>query len=118
MPVPRASQRHWFAPVEGGLRLAVRLQPGARKTALGGLATLTDGEVVLTARVTAAPEGGKANVALIALLAKSWRLPKSAFEIVAGRDARNKTLLIAGDAARLETRLEAWLRDRATGAPG
>lgn len=104
--------------MEDGLRLAVRLQPGARKTALGGPATLADGAVALTTRVTAAPEGGKANLALIALLAKTWRLPKSAFEIVAGRGARNKTLLIAGDPVRLEASLQAWLRDRPSGAPG
>lgn len=102
--------------MEGGLRLAVRLQPGARKTGLGGLATLTDGGVALTARVTAAPEGGKANAALIALLAKTWRLPKGSFEIVAGRGTRRKMLLIAGDAGHLETKLEAWLRDQAADA--
>ena len=100
----------------GGLRLAVRLQPGARTSGLGGLTALADGGTALMARVTAAPEGGKANAALIALLAKSWRLPKGSFEIVAGRGSRNKTLLIAGDAAHLEEKLGAWLRDQAAGA--
>lgn len=114
--MPQASSRPWAVSAEGGLRLAVRLQPGARKAGLGGLATLADGETALTARVTAAPEGGKANAALIALLAKTWRLPKGSFEIVAGRSARRKTLRIAGDAARLEEKLEAWLRDQEAGA--
>ena len=111
MPVPVLSQRSWFVPVEGGLRLAVRLQPRAGKTGLGGLAALADGGVALKARVTAVPEEGKANAALIALLAKTWRLPKGAFEIVIGRSDRNKTLLIAGDPASLEASLEAWFRD-------
>ncbi len=111
MPVPALSQRSWFVPVEGGLRLAVRLQPGAGKTCLGGLATLADGGVALKARVTAVPEGGKANAALIALLAKTWRLPKGAFEIASGRGDRTKTLLIAGDPASLEAKLAAWFRD-------
>ncbi len=67
--------------------------------------------MALKARVTAVPEGGKANAALIALLAKTWRLPKATFEIVSGRSDRNKTLLIAGDPASLETKLAAWFRD-------
>jgi uncharacterized protein (TIGR00251 family) len=109
--VPAPSRRSWFVPVKGGLRLAVRLQPGARKTEICGLAALADGGVALKARVTAVPEGGKANAALIALLAKTWRLPKSAFEIVSGRSDRTKTLRIAGDPASLEAKLGAWFQD-------
>ena len=109
--MPALSQRSWFVPVEDGLRLAVRLQPRAGKTGLGGLAALADGGVALKARVTAVPEGGKANAALIALLAKTWHLPKGTFEIVSGRSDRNKTLLIAGHPASLEAKLAAWFRD-------
>lgn len=104
--------------MQDGLRLAVRLQPGVRRAALGGLAALADGGVALKARVTAVPEGGKANAALIALLAKTWRLPKAAFEIVGGRKDRNKTLLIAGEPESLEARLVAWLRDSAARETG
>ncbi len=111
MQVPGPSRRSWVIPVKDGLRLAVRLQPGARRAGLGGLAALAGGGVALRARVTAVPEGGKANAALIALLAKTWRLPKGAFEIVSGRSDRNKTLLIAGEPESLEARLAAWLRD-------
>lgn len=97
-----------------GLRLAVRLQPGAGRSGLGGPVALADGGVALKAWVTAPPEGGKANAALIALLAKTWRLPKGAFEIVSGHNGRNKTLLVAGDPAGLEARLQAWMRGRET----
>ena len=100
-----------FRVAHDGLRLAVRLQPRAGKTGLCGLAALADGGVALKARVTAVPEGGKANAALIALLAKTWRLPKGAFEIVSGRSDRTKTLLIAGDPASLEAKLAAWFQD-------
>ncbi|MDX1425415.1 MAG: DUF167 family protein [Kiloniellales bacterium] len=114
--MPRPSRQSWIVPVERGLRLAVRLQPGAAKTALGGLVTGADGREMLAARVTAPPEGGRANAALIAALAKTWRLPKGAFEIVSGRAERNKTLLVAGDPAALQAQLGAWMRDR--GAAG
>jgi uncharacterized protein len=106
--VPQVSRPSWIVPVEHGLRLAVRLQPGAGKAWVGAPATRADGGEALKVWVTAAPEGGKANAALIALLAKTWRLPKGAFEIVSGRTSRNKTLLVAGDPASLAARLEAW----------
>lgn len=91
------------------------MQPGASKTAVGGLVARADGGVALRAWVTAAPEAGKANAALIALLAKTWRLPKGAFEIARGHGDRDKTLLIAGDPMPLKEKLEAWLREREEG---
>lgn len=110
--MPPPEPRPWIVPVEGGLRLTLRVQPGARRNALGGLAPLAGGGAALRAQVTAAPEGGKANAALIALLAKTWRLPKGAFEVLSGRGERTKTLLIAGDPAALEARLARWYRDK------
>ncbi|MDX1576615.1 MAG: DUF167 domain-containing protein [Kiloniellales bacterium] len=110
--MPWAEPRPWIVPVEGGLRLTVRVQPGARRSEIGGPTSLAGGRAALKVRVTAAPEGGKANAALIALLSKAWRLPKGAFEILSGRGARTKTVKIAGDPAALEARLAHWLRDQ------
>ncbi len=45
----------------------------------------------LMARVTTVPEGGKANEAIIRLLADSARVPKSAFSLVSGATGRTKT---------------------------
>ncbi len=50
----------------------------------------------LKVRLTAVPEKGKANDALIAFLAKLWKLPKSAFSIESGKTSRHKKLLIHG----------------------
>ena len=90
-----------------GLTVSVRLQPGASRAAIEGLQTLADGRVVLKVRVTAPPEGGKANAALAKLLAKGCKVPKTAVEIVAGQGARLKTVLIAGDPETLKVRLDA-----------
>ncbi len=98
-----------FSKAAAGLRVAVRVRPGASRTAIDGLKTLDDGRVVLAIRIGAAAEGGKANAALIKLLAKSWKLPKSAFEIVAGHTDRRKAVQIAGDPVALQARLQAWL---------
>lgn len=98
-----------FGPSTTGLRVALRVQPGARRACVEGLGELADGKVVLKVRVTEPPEGGKANAALIKLLAKTWKLPKTAIEIVAGHGQRQKTLLISGDPTALKRRFESWL---------
>ncbi len=101
--------RSLFSYLDDGIRVAVRVRPGASRAAVEGVAELADGSVVLKARVTAPPEAGKANKALVQLLAKTWRLPKRCIRVVAGARARRKTLMVSGDPAELGPRLEAWL---------
>ncbi|MCI0813047.1 MAG: DUF167 domain-containing protein, partial [Chloroflexi bacterium] len=48
----------------------------------------------VTVRVTAAPEGGKANDAVVALLAKRLGVAKGRVSIVRGHKSRDKTVLI------------------------
>ena len=67
--------------------------------------TEADGGVALKAAVTAPPEDGKANAALVALLAKAWRVPKSAISVIAGASDRRKTLLVEGDPTLLLGRM-------------
>ncbi|HET8726371.1 MAG TPA: DUF167 family protein [Alphaproteobacteria bacterium] len=106
-----ASSDPAFAAVAaGGVRIAVRLTPGARRTAILGPAPEADGGTVLKASVTAVPEQGKANAALIGLLAKEWRLPKSAFTVIAGATDRRKVLHVRGDPGTLIERIEAVTR--------
>lgn len=92
-----------------GLLVDLRLQPGASRARVDGVATLDDGATVLKVRVTEPPEGGKANAALIKLLAKAWKLPKSSLSLVAGHTDRRKTLAVTGDPAALRRELEGWL---------
>ena len=95
---------------EHGLRLAVRLTPKASRTRIEGPAA--EGGAVLKVAVTPAPESGKANTALIKLLAREWRLPKSSIAIERGATSRHKTLAIAGDGAELAKRLDGWFQAR------
>lgn len=83
-----------FTPTAGGVRLAVRLTPRASGNRIDGVVAEADGGRCLKVAVTAVPEDGKANAALIALLAKCWKIPKSAFTITAGTTDRRKTLSI------------------------
>jgi len=50
---------------------------------------------VLRVRVGASPTDNQANTALIELLAKDLRIPKSSITIKSGHTAREKTLLVA-----------------------
>jgi uncharacterized protein len=97
-----------FAHVADGVRVRVRLTPRARDSRVVGLAQDADGRAELRVHVTEAPEDGRANRALVRLLAQSWRLPKSAIRIVGGTTDRRKTVLVDGDGASLLTRLSRW----------
>lgn len=102
------TDRPW-TPFDGHLRLSVRLTPSGGRDALEKLETVADGDVVLKARVSAVPENGKANKALIALLAKSLRVPKSAISFISGETARKKILRIEADPEDLIIKLEKLL---------
>src|SRR3546814_6141787 len=84
-----------FREGKGGLLVDLRLQPGAIRAKVDGPARLDDGAMVLKLRVTEPPEDGKANAALVRLLAKSWGLQKSPLSLVAGHTDRRKTLAVA-----------------------
>ena len=106
-----AIEERFFKITPDGLRLAIRLQPGASSNRIDGPARLDDGQCVLKLRVTAVAEKGRANKALIAQLAKVWRLPKTAFRLTAGAQERRKTLALEGDPAVLTAKLDAWCRN-------
>ena len=69
----------------------VRVQPKARRNSI----EVVDGSK-LKIYVTTAPEGGKANDAVVALLAKSLGIAKSHIRIVRGHKSRDKLLDIEG----------------------
>jgi uncharacterized protein YggU (UPF0235/DUF167 family) len=92
---------------EGGVSLRLRLTPKGGRDAVEGWAVGADGTAHLKARVRAVPESGKANAALVELLAATLAVPKSAVRIKAGGSARLKRIEIAGDRAVLVARLEA-----------
>ncbi len=90
------SGRGFFQTGGDGILLFVRVTPRASKDAIEGVVTDADGNARLAVRLRAVPEDGKANKALIALLAKSWKIPKSAIEVVSGFTMRQKTLKLTG----------------------
>ncbi len=69
------------------MRMKVKVQPRAGKNEVAGF---KDG--VLHLRVTAAPEKGQANEAVIDLLSRALRVPKRTIHVVQGETARLKVL--------------------------
>ena len=94
------------SPCQGGVRLAVRLTPRASADRVLGVAVDAAGHPALKVAVSAPPEDGKANAALLKLLARLCGRPPSALAIVAGQQHRAKVVQVAGDTASLIRSLE------------
>jgi uncharacterized protein (TIGR00251 family) len=92
----------------GAVRLSVRVSPGASASAIVG--RMADGR--LKVRVAAPAEGGRANAALVALLAERLGVARRAVVLVAGRGARDKIVEVTAPAERVR-RLGAEERDQA-----
>lgn len=86
-----------FKPIDFGVRLIVKVTPKASSNRIGTPMHETDGTYVLRVYVTAVPEDGGANEAVLKLLAKSWGLSKSIFKILSGHKDRKKVIHIQGD---------------------
>lgn len=78
-----------------GVTLAIRAQPGAKKTAFAGVYG-EGASAQLKIAVQAPPIEGRANEALIAFLAETFSLPKSSVELVSGELSRSKVFLLRG----------------------
>lgn len=100
------------APKTDGLRVRVRLQPAGRADQVAGVIEGPDGQAALKVSVTKPPEDGKANAALIKLLAKEWKLAKTTLEVIQGQTSRNKVLSLSGDGDALAALLQAWTKTK------
>ena len=77
---------------ESNTTLTIKVIPRARKSKISQV--LEDGTIKI--RLTAPPIEGKANKALIKLLADIFRIPPSNIEIISGNKGRKKVVLLRG----------------------
>src|SRR5262245_34059868 len=92
-------------PHAGGATLAMRAQPGARKNAVLG-----EQAGALKVAVSAPPEDGRANAALVDVLRDWLGLKRSQVELAGGATNRNKVFLIRGvTAEQLKALIESKL---------
>jgi uncharacterized protein len=83
-------------------RLRLRVAPGAGRASVVG----RHGDA-WKLRVAAAPERGKANEAVVTLLAETLALPRSGVVLVSGAGSRDKIVELTGLApAEIDRRLE------------
>lgn len=91
-----------LTPRSGGFALAVKVVPGASRTRIAG--AYGDG---IKVTVSAAPERGAANDAVVELLADTLQLPRANVRILSGHSNPRKEVLIVGlDAAAIEEQLK------------
>jgi len=83
--------RTWCSPLPGGVRLAVQIQPNAKKTEVVGV--LDD---ALKIKLAAQPIEGKANEALVKWLAATLGVSRSAVTLTHGQTNKKKLLEVAG----------------------
>ena len=87
--------------MEPRARIRLRVSPGAKRDELAG----RHGDA-LKVRVAAPPEGGRANDAVLDLLASRVGLPRRALTIVSGQRSRDKVVEMTGiEADEAEQRL-------------
>ncbi len=89
-----------------GLVVRLRVTPNAGVDRIDGAELRDDGSAVLRIRVKAVPDQGKANAAVMALLARALGVPRRAVALVSGETARLKTVSVAGDAAGLAAAID------------
>jgi len=92
----------------GSIVLALRVTPRGGAARIDGFGHDANGSGFLKLRVSEVAEKGKANKAVIKLLAKEWRLAPSTMAIVSGMNDRNKLLEVTGDPEMLRDRISIW----------
>ena len=80
-----------------GLEVALRVTPKASVNRVQGIMEQSDGSKRLKIQVTSVPENGKANEAVIKVLSKAWKIPKTGMIITSGALDRNKTICITSN---------------------
>jgi len=103
-----SESRHSVSPAiqvgKQGLYLNVHAQPGAKRPQLRGM----HGNAVKIA-VAEAAQDGKANAAIVDLLARALKVSRSQIEVASGHTSRSKRVFLSGDVAVLRKKLEFWL---------
>ena len=96
----------WWREAPGGISVAVKVHPRARRPGLRGVVPGAHGPL-LSIAVAAPPADGAANRAVCAALAEALDVAPSAVSVLNGAGNREKHLLVRGDLASLGARLGA-----------
>jgi uncharacterized protein (TIGR00251 family) len=95
-----------WSSANGAIALKIKVSPNAQKDMIAGV---KNGELLV--KINAVAEGGKANAALIAFMAKTFKIAKRYITIASGASARHKLLRLP-DAPSLREKLEIYAKDK------
>jgi len=94
-----------LTPGKGGVYINLHAQPGARREKLCGM----HGDALKLA-VRQAAQDGKANAAIVALMADLLGCAKRDVEVTAGHTSRRKRLFVSGDEAVIKAKIKVLLQ--------
>jgi len=94
---------------DGAIQFAIRVSPRSSRQAVEGIVKDADGAKLLKIAVNAPPDDGKANQAVLALLARTIGIARSRLSLVSGATARKKVIKLDAVDAALLTRLNDWI---------
>ena len=89
-----------------GISIALRVTPRGGRDQIDGIEMLSNGRAVVKVRIRALAEGGKANRAVIDLLAAALGMRKSDVRLRSGVTSRLKQVAVEGDPKRLGEKLK------------
>ena len=98
-----------FTIQKDGLTFSMRVTPNAKTARVGGVVLDAKGRHILNVYVNVMPEDGKANEAVVTLLAHLWHLKRTHITLLKGFTNRNKVVHIAGDPTTLIAHIEKFL---------
>ena len=105
MPKAEPLESDWFRRSHDGVLIVLRVTPNAGRDAIEGVERRDDRSACLRVRVAAVADRGRANAAVITLLAKALGVSKSTLSVQSGATSRLKTVSVSGDAETLCARL-------------
>ena len=82
-----------------GVILNLRIAPNSSKN------EIIFAEGVLKVKITTQPVDGKANKALVEYLSKTFKIPKSSFEIIKGETSKDKTIILSTQDENKKTKI-------------
>lgn len=86
--------------------IAIHVTPRSGRDEVLGIRTDAADTSEVCVRVTAPPDGGKANKAACKLVAEALGIAKSRVSVASGHTARHKRLCVEAD----QTQVDAWLQ--------
>lgn len=92
----------------GCIRFRVRVRPGGSRDRVLGRTALADGTAAILVAVSAPPVDGRANRAVLDVLAAALDLPKRSLRVASGSTARTKIVTVESDDAAIAARLVDW----------